>query len=176
MSQFDEKKTIAVLLYFCQKAGGRIDMYTLIKLVYFADKAHLHKWGRTITGDHYARLEHGVTPSAVYDMIKSTRGASDWPTDLSSYFQLDKKRGANVVIASGEPDMDELSESERGILDEIFSEDGAKTFAELKAKAHDKTYLSSWGHWIDEEDLAEGDAALIAHIRQNSDDELFLRG
>ena len=73
------KKAVNVMLYLARKAGGSIDFSKLVKLVYFADKKHLHEWGRTITGDKYVKMEHGVTPSATYDMLKAVRGDKDWP-------------------------------------------------------------------------------------------------
>ena len=79
MARLDEEKALAVLLYLADKAGGQIDLYKLLKMIYFADKAHLHKWGRTITADKYCRMNHGVTPSAVHDMIKSVRGDAKIP-------------------------------------------------------------------------------------------------
>ena len=176
MARFDEEKSLSVLLYLAKKAGGSIDLYKLVKLVYFADKKHLHEWGRTITSDRYAKMEHGVTPSGLYDMLKSVRGDGDWENDLSAYFAVDPYNQGFKVTGKKEPDLDELSGSEVQILDEVFLENGHKDFLELKAKAHDLAYKNALGHWINDEDLAEGDSMLIAHIHQNAEDERFLGG
>jgi len=176
MGRFDEEKSLAVLLYLAKKSGGNIDLYKLVKLVYFADKTHLHEWGRTITGDQYSKMEHGVTPSGFYDMLKSVRGDGDWERDLSAYFKVEPYSEGYCVKALKEPDLDELSESDRRILDQVFEENEHKTFTELKAKAHDMAYNSALGHWMNDEDLAEGDHVLIAHIHQNMEDERFLGG
>jgi len=119
-------------------------LYKLVKLVYFADKKHLHEWGRTITGDKYAKMEHGTTPSATYDMLKAVRGDKDWEHDLGGYFKVED----NAVIPLVDPDMDELSESDVQILDSVFAEDGGKAFSELKRKAHDKAYDNASSHYL----------------------------
>ena len=134
--------------------------------MYLADKKHLHEWGRTITGDKYVKMEHGVTPSATYDMLKAVRGDKDWPRDLGAYFRVERRE---KVIPVADPDLEELRVRIE-ILDAIFAEDGGKSFRELKNKAHDDAYRDAIGHWIDDEDVAEGDPALIAHIRQAKDD------
>jgi uncharacterized phage-associated protein len=77
MSLFDEDKTLNSILYLSQKAAKGLDLYALVKMIYFADKAHLHQWGRTITGNSYARMQHGPTPSEAYDMLKSARDEGD---------------------------------------------------------------------------------------------------
>jgi len=174
MARLDEEKALASILYLAQKANGSIDMYKLVKLVYLADKKHLLKWGRTITGDMFARMEHGTTPSGVYDMIKAVRRDKDWTRDLSPYFQVHE----NTVTALIDPDMDEFSESDIEVLDEIFAEHGHKTFGELKALAHDAAWQNASGHWINEEDVAhaESDYDLVEHIVTRREDERFLEG
>jgi uncharacterized phage-associated protein len=172
MPQFDESKALATILYLAQKAGVTIDLYSVVKLVYCADKMHLHEWGRTITGDKYAKMRYGPVPSATYDMLKAVRGDRDWERDLSSYFEV----SGNKVTALIDPDRDEFSDSDIQCLDKVFAEHGHKAFDELVSSAHDVAFRSAAGHWISETDLAEGDPVLIDHIRDAADDEHFLSG
>jgi len=170
MARFNEEKTLATILYLSGKSERGLDLYSLVKLIYFADKAHLHRWGRTITGNYYARMEHGPTPSEAYDLIKSVRGDQDWPIDYSKSFKVT----SDVVIPLLRANLDEFSESELEILDEVYRDDGGKSFAELKSKAHDNAYNRSKGHWMTDEDLAEGDLTLIEHIKHVEEDEEIL--
>jgi len=166
MPRFEDNKALAAILYLAQKKGS-MDLYALVKTIYFADKKHLHKWGRTITGDQYVRMEHGPTPSAIYDMLKSVRGDKDWRTDLSGFLRIDD----NTVIPLAEPNMEQFSESDLEALDEAYAEHGHKSFSELKRDSHDKAYHKSSEYRMHEEDLAEDDAALIEYIRQRREDE-----
>lgn len=172
MPQFDETKALAAILYLAQKAGGTIDLYLVVKLIYFADKKHLHEWGRTITGDKYAKMRFGPVPSATYDMLKAVRGERDWERDLRPYFEVT----GNSVTARIHPELDELSDSDIQCLDEVFEEHGHKGFDELVSTAHDEAFRAAAGHWMSEMDLAEGDAVLIEHIRDTAEDDRFLSG
>ncbi len=82
MKRFSEQKALAAILYLANKTG-KIDMYALLKTLYYADKYHFQQWGRTITGDTYHRLPFGPVPSKTYDMLKSVRGDWLWSRDLS---------------------------------------------------------------------------------------------
>jgi uncharacterized phage-associated protein len=168
---FSEEKALNIIVYLARKEGGQIDLYKLVKMVYFADKRHLHEWGRTITGDRFARMRYGPTPSAVYDMIKAVRGNNDWIRDLSTYFQV---AGDNVIPSTEfELNMDLFSESEIEILDAISQENAGLTFDDLMKKAHDRAWKDAPCHFMDEEDLAEGDSTLIEYIRQAAEDERY---
>lgn len=179
MARLDEEKALAVLLYLAEKAGGQIDLYKLLKMIYFADKAHLHKWGRTITADKYCRMNHGVTPSAVYDMIKSVRGDGEWIRDLSPFFELVRPKGGEqkptILKALQKPDLDELSQSDIETLDQIFDQNIDRSFDELKMKAHDKVYDCDTSFWINDEDLAEGDPVVLEQILVHEECERFAR-
>ncbi|MFA4947497.1 MAG: Panacea domain-containing protein [Candidatus Krumholzibacteriia bacterium] len=171
MPLFDEDKTLNSILYLSQKAAKGLDLYALVKMIYFADKAHLLQWGRTITGNSYTRMQHGPTPSEAYDMLKSARDEGDWRWDLKKYFAIERN---NKVVPKRKPDMSVFSASEVEILDTIYKENTGKTFDQLKRKAHDKAYRSSKVLWMTYEDMAEGDAALIEHIRKSREDNQVL--
>lgn len=166
MARFDEDKALAVILYLIKKAGGELDLYKLVKMAYFADKTHLHTWGRTITGDCYGRLPHGATPSSFYNMIRSIRGASEWHRDLSVFFQMKRE---NVVGSTVLPDLDELSDSDIEILDQVFEENINLSFNELKRKAHNRAYNQSTYPIMDDYDLAEEDPEVMRMIDYHDD-------
>lgn len=179
MARLDEGKALATILYLADKASGQIDLYKVVKMAYFADKLHLHEWGRTITADVYCRMPHGVTPSGLYEMIKSVRGDGEWSTDLSGYFDVVKYKPTDdveqLVVAKKKPDLDELSDSDIEVLDKIYEENRDLNFDELKAKAHDKVYNADHSHWIDDEELAEGNFTLIEQIRYNQECDRFAK-
>ena len=66
--KFDYKKTTQALNYFAQKEGGQINRMKAIKLVFFADRYHLRKFGRPITNDEYYAMKHGPVGSGVKDI------------------------------------------------------------------------------------------------------------
>lgn len=59
---------IETISYILQKIGPA-DKIKIIKLIYLADKYHLLRYGRTVTGDEYFAMEHGPVGSSVKDVL-----------------------------------------------------------------------------------------------------------
>ncbi len=68
---FDYPKSTQALGYFATKAGSQINKMKALKLVYFADRYHLRKYGRLITNDNYLAMQHGPVPSTTKDVAES---------------------------------------------------------------------------------------------------------
>lgn len=178
MARFDHYKAAAALLYLANKAPqGRIDFYTLIKLMYLADKEYFHRRGRTITGDDFARMDHGSTGSNTYDLLKEAQDINTKLLALREFakqcFLVTGERPHLFVTPLLQANMDELSPGETRVLDEIFREHGHKSFNELRELCHDAAWNSTpqeedW--WIKYEELAEGNAALIEYLRVRRDE------
>jgi uncharacterized phage-associated protein len=77
--EFDIEKGIESVLYIIEN-GAQPTFHHISKVMYFADKEHLEKYGRFICGDSYVAMKHGPVPSGIYDLLKSVRG------DLFSLF------------------------------------------------------------------------------------------
>lgn len=129
---FDAEKAIEVLLYITKRCP---DTYTALKVLYFADKDHLSKYGRLICDDTYMAMAKGPVPSGVYNLIKYVRGDSfywDFPVPdvftVQDDYTISPKRKANLDL---------LSESEMECLDKAIEEYGHLSFDELVALSHD---------------------------------------
>lgn len=71
MKGFNYKKAVQALNILAEKSGGSINKMKAIKLVWFADRFHLRKYGRTITGDVYFALPFGPVPSTTRDILET---------------------------------------------------------------------------------------------------------
>lgn len=58
----DKEKTIEALLYIVTRYG-EVGRFHALKTLYYADRAHLQRYGRPITGDRYIAMENGPVPS-----------------------------------------------------------------------------------------------------------------
>lgn len=173
MEKFKEDKALAAILFLASQ-DGQIDLYALLKTLYYADKNHLCEWGRTITGDFYARMPYGPVPSQVYDMLKSVRGDGAWATDLKKFFIFIDKKTIKPLLA---PDMGKLSETDKEALRISFSKRGHKSFPALKREAHnDAAFKSQPDQYImTEDDLIEGDPILKFYLEEIKENERFLK-
>ena len=70
--EFHPEKSLAVASYLANRSGET--MYTILKMVYLADRLHLEKYGRPITGDRFIAMAEGACPSKIYDSMKVLRG------------------------------------------------------------------------------------------------------
>jgi hypothetical protein len=134
---FDPEKALEALVYIVAKA--KTDLYTSLKIVYSADKMHLHKYGRFVAGDFYKRLEHGPVPQGAYDILHFVRGEH-------SVSPVPQAREAlaftsNIDIKNlREPDLSVLSETDIECLDAAIKRERHKPFWQLKKDSHDAAY------------------------------------
>ncbi len=173
MGKFNEDKALAAILFLANQ-DGQIDLYALLKTIYYADKNHFHEWGRTVTGDKYAKMTFGPVPSKTYKMLKSVRGEDSWAThlNLKESFEFINRITIKPLIS---PDMNKLSETDIEALQKSFNERGRSPFPVLYKEAHDdKAFLQSINWLMDEEDLAEEDPLLIKYIIEEKRNEQFL--
>ena len=70
-NRFNYSKALEVLLYVSSKVEY---MYHTGKIIYFANRYHLEKYGRFVIDDRVIAMKNGPVLSNVYDMIKSARG------------------------------------------------------------------------------------------------------
>jgi hypothetical protein len=67
---FAYKKATQALNYFAIQNGGEIEKLHALKLVFFADRYHLRKYGRPVTNDQYWAMRLGPVPSGVKDLFE----------------------------------------------------------------------------------------------------------
>jgi uncharacterized phage-associated protein len=131
---FNRQKTIEAILYIAQKVKDA-DYHSISKLLYFADKTHLERYGRFITGDTYYAMQYGPVPSNTYNLMKegSAFGNSDFRVE-------DGKR----VVALRLPKMDEFSRSDVKMLDLAIDLYGEMPFWMKTSLSHDAAWESAW--------------------------------
>lgn len=136
MSDFDKRKLVEMVLYILNKTNG-LDYYHLFKIIYFANIAHLAKYGLRITTDDFCALPDGPVPSELYNSIKEgdlcdpeLAGMIDRVVDKGNddaYYMLSAKREANT---------DYLSISEIEELDKSIAENASMPYGKLRTKSH----------------------------------------
>lgn len=69
---FAYRKVTQALNYFAEQNGGRINKMKALKLLYFADRFHIRKYGRPITNDEYFAMKNGPVPSGAKDLVEGS--------------------------------------------------------------------------------------------------------
>ncbi len=67
---FSHRKATQALNYLARRDGGSINKLKALKLVYFADRYHLRRYGRPVIGDEYLAMNYGPVPSGTKDLAE----------------------------------------------------------------------------------------------------------
>lgn len=134
---FKQDVAIQAILYILQQMGGVCDIHKCHKILYFADNEHLSKYGRSITGDSYIRMDFGPVPTCVYDLFKAVRGDSFFASQVEEIRQHLFHFVNNKDIASThEPDMDYLSKTDVDMLNKYIAQLKDKDFNTVSDASH----------------------------------------
>jgi uncharacterized phage-associated protein len=125
---FDTEKAKQVILWILCRNNGSMDKLQLVKLIFFADREHLIKYGRPIVGGSYFAMDHGPVSSELLTLINnSQKKPAAYPFEFRGTFEL---------IAKGSPDDEWLSESDLLVLDEIYQKYGRTDKWKLRDMTH----------------------------------------
>ncbi len=69
----DLEKIVQSLNWFCFKNNKALNKMKAIKLLFFADRYHLRKYGRLITSDTYYALQYGTVGSLTKDILNENK-------------------------------------------------------------------------------------------------------
>jgi uncharacterized phage-associated protein len=145
---FQFPKAKAAILYFAQSGMPEFTKGKLCKLLFLSDKLHLVRYGRPITGDSYAAMEHGPIPSCVLDILDAIEGGTtrtDEAVELAAALNLDRRFQYPRLTAAQRPSVKNLSESDMEVLNEIIREFGMRSFTQLRHLTHDMpAYEKVW--------------------------------
>ncbi len=83
---FQYKKATQALNFLAVASGGLINKMKAIKLVFFADRYHLRKYGRPITNDEYYAMERGPVNSGVKDIAEMSDFLGEREREYASKF------------------------------------------------------------------------------------------
>jgi hypothetical protein len=145
----NREKALEALVFIASKVPG-IDEMHAHKVLYFADKEHLNKYGRPIIADTYIRMGQGPVASFVRDvfhqnslmltavqlqLVSEALSMKKMPYDNGkSYIAIDKKR---------DPNLDVFSKSDIACLADSIKKYSKMPFAELSGLSKERPYKAA---------------------------------
>ena len=186
MFQLDKDKVVATSIYIASKNVPELTIGKMMKLIFLADKHHLVRYGRLITGDLYTAMKDGPVPSFAYDIFKDVLRKPVTPQGkcLEKSLAIDTSYQLPRFSARTEFDADQLSQSDILAIDETLLQFGEKSFEELSAITHamaayDKAWRSkgmfSKSARMKFEDFFEDDAGAIAGAKEEMIEDYHLK-
>ncbi|MBX9910929.1 MAG: SocA family protein [Beijerinckiaceae bacterium] len=115
-SAFNREKFKAVVHYLCHHARSDFGRVKLHKALYFADMMHFIDHGSALTGVDYVKQQFGPTARHLKWALDELRSEAKLRISKENYFGLPKDHFESVR----DPDSNELSFADRGLLDGIL--------------------------------------------------------
>lgn len=125
-------KALEVILYIANRKP-RIGKHALLKVLFYADKAHLNAFGRPIVGDYYIAMEFGPVGSITYDLLKGTDAALEAVELDRLPFRVEDRFH---IVAERSADERKLSASDRKTLDDAIARYAHLSFGKLTQLTH----------------------------------------
>jgi uncharacterized phage-associated protein len=129
----DSEKVVNAIAYFAAQCPGATKM-KICKLMYYADKAHLNRYGRPITGDTYIRMRKGPVPSMGLNLMRHT-AYFEYASEL-----FDKTIEVKGISVRALQDFNRniFSRSDVRIMDETIKAFGDRTAEDLSDLSHEE--------------------------------------
>lgn len=139
--RFNPEKLVQALAFFATHELPYLSKLKLAKLLYFADKYHLLRYGRPILGDQYYCLPLGPLPSQADNFMDEAEFSAQFddvkPDPLfDEYLWIDTSLKYPEFRAKRECNLEVFSESELEALRATVREYGARSPMELVDLTH----------------------------------------
>lgn len=135
--RFNIHKATEASLQFIARAGGRINVMKLIKLIYLLDRLSIQRRGLPVVGGVYFSMRNGPVTSELLDLVNAGELADEKDSQWESLIS-DREDHEVAMRPSVEPGRDFLSDFEMGLIDELFAEHGAKDQWQLRDWCHER--------------------------------------
>jgi len=137
LALYDEQRTAQAAAFFLHKAGGRLPVLKLMKLLYLAERESFRLHGEPISGDRLVSMPHGPVLSVTLNIVNgwggnSRGGWNDWIEDRSG----NELALRDPSLIRTEQDLLALSEDDVDILNETWSKFGHLGKYELVEYTH----------------------------------------
>ncbi len=150
--RFDPEHALELVLYVASQLRYPT-LHSVSKVLYFADREHLSRYGSLLSGDNYHAMQHGPVPSGIYNLMKAASGRQE-PLIPQQFYDLVVRslriEGKHRITPLRQANLDLLSASQRECLDASIKANGRLSFERLTKKSHDAAWKSA-----DENDLID---------------------
>jgi hypothetical protein len=149
---FSPLKARAAIHWMVRQYPG-VDLHTVLKACYFADKEHLNKHNRPIFGATYKAMRFGPVPIEIYEMTKSD---PYWLPELETDRYPWRLDGFRLSLTdNSEPDMTVFSRSDIAALSEAFKQSRRLTFNGRTAVTHGRDWQAAQLGTMSYEDMLD---------------------
>jgi len=173
---FSPERALEAVLFIAGRLA-KPGIHEVLKLMYFADKIHLGKYGWLGSGDDYVAMKFGPVGSGTYNLLKAARG------DQSGWIHPEFYRLARGALEISEDkksisllrsaDTSHLSGAYIACLEEALNNYSGMSFRSRTDLSHDAAWKTAWD-LATEDELGQSPMALesIAQTLANAEEVL----
>jgi hypothetical protein len=135
---FSQDKAVAALALIAREHPGFSPLF-VSKVLFFAEKWHLNRYGRPIVADTYIAMPRGPVPSTIKDFIDANWDWVDKPENFDAVVEFRRERGLLRLYPAGgdaQPDLSALSQTDIDCLAEAVAYCKDKTADDLSHITH----------------------------------------
>lgn len=133
---FNYKKSVQALNYLAQNFGGSLNKMKALKLIWLADRLHVRRYGRSITGDVYFAMPFGPVPSTTRDLVESYQSLNELESEYREQFISTSNTDKYNFSSIGVLNLKVFSKTDISIIDEITEKFGHLNEFELSNFSH----------------------------------------
>ena len=136
---FNEKKAAQAAAYFLFRSGKPLSVLKLMKLMYLAERRSFAKFGEPMMGDLLVSMDHGPVLSRTYNHMNGNRhsvekGWEHWIADRAGH---DLALRHPKALRSPEKDLDQLSDADLSVLEDVWKKFGRMNQWKLRDYTHE---------------------------------------
>ncbi len=136
--KINPQKQEEAILWLVNNCEHDLTKYFVLKILFYAEKYHLNKYGRPVIGDELSAMFDGPVPSKTYDLIKDVLNDK-----VKKAFVIKSDQRTIEPLRSANKDY--LSESDIEALKYGLDKCKNLSFIELKEMSHkEPDYLKAW--------------------------------
>ena len=163
--RISEEKALETLLWIASE-WNNITPFYLSKVLFFAEKDHLNRYGRPIIADTYIAMPYGPVPSTVRDYVEGNYLFSDFADAIAAAIEVNRNTRYPEIQAKRAPRMDVFSDSDLECLRAAIRKCRDVNFGTLSRWTHlERAWLAAPANGaMDYEDFIDQDNPLREEI------------
>jgi uncharacterized phage-associated protein len=132
------KKSVQAMNYLARKKDGQINKMKALKLIYFADRYHIRKYGRPVLGDQYWAMKLGPVASHTLNTAELNPGLEKDCLQYAKAFISHPKGDIKMlnILSKDKVDLKVFSQSDIEALETAYKEFGDRDQFELAEISH----------------------------------------
>jgi uncharacterized phage-associated protein len=131
--RFNEARATEAASLLLQLSSGRMTRLRLIKLLYFADRESLLRFGHPICGGKYVSMPHGPVLSNLYSIITNTL----WTESEGPWEEHFENIGSREIVLIKEAKPQKLSRAQIDVLNTVFERHRHLTDWQIRNLGHE---------------------------------------